>query len=81
MKKARLFLAAIVVLGIAGGMFAFKAKSISTKTYFVTNTTDVKPTLSVPNAYTTTTGMSKVYFTTTTTAFATNYAFVTSDVE
>lgn len=57
MKKAKLILALVAVLGIAGGTLAFKAAKFGTLTYYTTNVAGaIAPTANaVPRAVTTAT--------------------------
>ena len=54
MKKAKMFLAAVAVIGLVAGAFAFKAQKFGSASYFTCKTT-VTPkvcTTSVPTEYT-----------------------------
>lgn len=63
MKKARIVLALVLTLGIAGGLFAFKAKSNSIGTlYYTTAVSGANARVAVPHAATTTVGVT-VYYT------------------
>ncbi|WP_343670079.1 hypothetical protein [Chitinophaga sp.] len=65
MKRAKLILAAVAVLAIAGGTLAFKATSRGTQVYYTTNAFNaIAPAAnSVANAYITTTGTNRKYWT------------------
>jgi len=65
MKKAKFILAAVAVIGIAGGTLAFKAANRGTLTYYTTNAFNaVAPAAnSVANAYILTTGANRKYWT------------------
>jgi hypothetical protein len=84
MKKAKLFLAAIAVMGIVGGAVAFKAKTTHFATYYVATTTNVVPTKTIVDAYTvpstTTTFVTAAYYTTLPGVDATKFAYITTDV-
>ena len=51
MKKAKMFLAAVAVIGVVGGAFAFKASKFGTATYFVCDPTALKCTKSAQSIY------------------------------
>jgi len=82
MKKAKLFLAAIAVMGIVGGAFAFKAKMFNpTFTYYVSTTTAVIPTSTITDAYTvlgTDNYVTAEYFTTQSGKKATTFGYITT---
>lgn len=73
MKKAKLILAAVAVLAIAGGSLAFKAAKRGTLTYFYTYSYGATATRALPNAIITDSG-NRYYWTLTTTAPATTYS-------
>lgn len=79
MKKAKVMLMAIAVLGVVGGAVAFKAKSaFGGITYYTASTSTIKGT-TLLSAETTAVGFGVAkYYTLTTTAFPTNFATITT---
>jgi uncharacterized protein YxeA len=62
MKKARILLASIAVVGILGGTFAFKAANRGTRNYYVA-TTVTNAYSTVPLGFITPTGAPRYYTT------------------
>jgi hypothetical protein len=78
MKKAKIMLMAIAVVGVLGGALAFKAKSAYGGVTYYTATTSTIKGVTFLNAKTTNILGKTAYYTLVSTAFPTNFATITT---